>query len=132
MSGDPYVDIQFSANSISYDDDQSDYNGKVNVYVHYFNPTDPDMYATMPGNLEGIDEDGVNVQLNTFGMALVEMEDANGRKLNLKEGQTAELKIKLPEALQNDAPQSIPLWSLDDLGQRSGIMVLKISITQLT
>ncbi|MDF1695893.1 MAG: SdrD B-like domain-containing protein [Saprospiraceae bacterium] len=89
------------------------YGGEVNVYVHWYDPTDPDLGLSMPGNLLGITSDGSEAQLGTYGMIAAELETTSGQALQLAEGKKAVLKFPVPASL--DPPSTIPLWSFDDI-----------------
>jgi hypothetical protein len=90
------------------------YTGMVTVYATYLNPTDPNLYQFMPGDLRGIGSDGYETALQSFGMMDVEMEDAAGNKLQLAPGQQALLTFTIPDSLQSIAPATIPLWYFND------------------
>ncbi len=105
--------ITFSPNSI-HTDFNEDYEGTVTVYTHHFNPEDPYFYETMPGDLSAIDNSGNPVQLATYSMVLVELFGENGEVLNLKPGKTATMEFPIKGAAANNAPDIIPLWSLDE------------------
>jgi hypothetical protein len=90
------------------------YTGMVYVYATYLNPTDPNLYKYMPGDLRGIGSDGNETALQSFGMMDVEMQDASGNKLQLAAGQQATLTMAIPDSLQAIAPAAIPLWYFND------------------
>jgi hypothetical protein len=90
------------------------YTGMVFVFANYLNPTDPNLYKYMPGDLRGIGSDGNETALQSFGMMDVEMQDASGNKLQLAAGQQATLTMAIPDSLQAIAPAAIPLWYFND------------------
>jgi len=90
------------------------YTGMVFVFATYLNPTDPNLYKYMPGDLRGIGSDGNETALQSFGMMDVEMQDASGNKLQLAAGQQATLTMAIPDSLQAIAPAAIPLWYFND------------------
>jgi hypothetical protein len=90
------------------------YTGMVYVFATYLNPTDPNLYKYMPGDLRGIGSDGYETALQSFGMMGVEMQDASGNKLQLAAGQQATLTMAIPDSLQAIAPAAIPLWYFND------------------
>ena len=90
------------------------YSGTVHVFATYLDPTDPNLYKYMPGDLRGIGSDGNETALQSFGMMLVELEDAAGNKLQIASGMQATLSWAIPASLQASAPASIPLWYFND------------------
>jgi len=99
-------------NSIIIKDGAANYTGEVQVYTHWYDPTDPDLGISMPGNLTGILLDESEVQLGTYGMIAVELETANGVSLQLADGKKATLNFPVPSSLS--PPETIPLWSFDE------------------
>ena len=94
------------------------YTGMVTVYATYLNPTDPNLYKYMPGDLRGIGSDGNETALQSFGMMDVEMVDDAGNKLQLASGQPAILTFAIPDTLAPVAPATIPLWYFNDSSGR--------------
>lgn len=90
-----------------------DYNGPVNVFARWLDPSDNQLGENMPGALMARDDKGNEKVLATYGMMTFEMENLQGQKLELKNGQDAELEMPIPEALRNTAPAEIPLWYFD-------------------
>ena len=90
------------------------FTGTVNVAAQWLNPLADDLYQTMPGSLEALDENGQRVVLNSFGMLAVELESQNGAPLNLGNGATASLVFPVPSAIIGNAPATIPLWYFDE------------------
>lgn len=106
------ANLSIPANSIIIKDGGAEYNGEVQVYTHWYDPTDPDLGLSMPGNLTGILPDESEVQLGTYGMMAVELETANGVSLQLAEDSKATLIF--PVSSELNPPESIPLWSFDE------------------
>ena len=52
--------------------------------------------------------------LRSFGMASIELRDANMNELQLADGVSASLTFNIPTALQAEAPQTIDWWSFDE------------------
>jgi len=90
------------------------YTGMVHIFSTYLDPTDPNLFKYMPGDLRGIGSDGNETALQSFGMLGVEMEDDNGNKLQLAAGQNATLTWNIPASLQAAAPASIAMWYFND------------------
>ncbi len=85
----------------------------MNVYAVALDPSSPEMYDQMPGELLGGMNDSLRL-LRSFGMAAVELRDANMNELQLAEGSLATLTFDIPSALQADAPETIDWWSFDE------------------
>lgn len=105
--------ITLPAGSYSMDDGSS-YSGNVKVYAKYLDPTKSETFEEMPGDLVGTDSEGELNALATFGMVAVELENDNGQKVNLPEGETAMIRMAVPEELLSVAPSTIPLWHFDE------------------
>lgn len=90
------------------------YNGEVNVFATYLDPSQEETFDQMPGDLSGVTTDNEVRGLITFGMVAVELEDAAGNPLQLPTGQKATLNMPVPSELQTAAPSTIPLWYFDE------------------
>ena len=64
--------------------------------------------------LFGLNEDGNERGLKTYGMTVVELEDPSGNPLQLAAGSPVEMTTDIPASLQGDAPATIPLWYFDE------------------
>jgi hypothetical protein len=87
------------------------YTGTVQVAAFWMDPSSPDILEQMPGNLQGISTSATEVALATFGMMAVELQSPSGQKLNIAEGSKATLSMPIPQSMQANAPQTMPLWS---------------------
>ncbi|ACY13589.1 carboxypeptidase regulatory-like domain-containing protein [Haliangium ochraceum] len=81
--------------------------GPVNVAMHTYDL----MEEEMVGNMEAVDENGEEVMLESVGAISVDFVDANGQRLQLAPGETAEISIELPEEI--DFTGEIPMWYFD-------------------
>lgn len=90
------------------------YTGGVGVVMDWIDPTAEDLADRMVGDLSGIDENGRQVALQTFGMLNVELLDEDGEELQLEEGKMATLSFPVPDEIIAQAPPTIPLWSFDE------------------
>jgi hypothetical protein len=106
--------VVFPASGIVNAASSAGYTGNVNVYATYLDPTAPDLYKYMPGDLRGIGKNGKETALQSFGMLAVEMEGDAGEKLQLAAGKKATLTWAIPASLQGTAPSTIPLWYFND------------------
>ena len=87
------------------------YNGSVNVFAYYLDPTIDDLKEVMPGNLTAVNAENTPQLLTSYGMMNVELEDDAGNPLQLSAN--AILTTPVPSSLQGQAPESIPLWYFD-------------------
>ena len=105
--------VVFSPNSIV-NADGSSYGGEVSVFSHWFDPTSRELALNSPASLEGIDKDGADKILGTYGMMGVELVSTAGQSLQIADGQQAELSFPIPASILADSPNDIPLWSLNE------------------
>jgi uncharacterized protein (TIGR02145 family) len=89
------------------------YTGTVRVYAAALDPSSTEMFDQMPGELLGGMNDSLRM-LRSFGMASIELRDANMNELQLAEGASATLTFNIPSALLADAPETIDWWSFDE------------------
>ena len=108
------VSLSFPNNGIKFESGGL-YSGTVNVALQFLDPTTPDMIDRMPGDLSGIDNNGDQTALETYGMIAVELTSPSGQKLNVADGKKVEIKIPLSGAYLSDAPATIPLWYFDEV-----------------
>ncbi len=88
------------------------YNGDVNVYSYFIDPTASNADEIMPGSLLARNmDDELNV-LQSFGMVNVVLEGSGGQQLDINKPAT--LTIAVPSAISNNAPAEIPLWYFDE------------------
>jgi len=107
------IQLDFPANSIIQSNGES-YEGEVEVYARFIDPTAQNINEIMPGDLQGVDMEGEEVALGSFGMMAVELESTSGELLNLGNNLNATLTFPVPDELINNAPAEIPLWYFDD------------------
>jgi len=105
------LQLNFPANAVTLNGQP--YTGTVRVFAQTLNPTSPAMFDQMPGELLGGMNDSLRI-LRSFGMASIELRDANMNELQLAEGVSATLTFNIPASLQAEAPQSIDWWSFDE------------------
>ena len=87
------------------------YTGTVSVSAYHLDPSNPNFSTYAPGELKAAGANNPQGSLQSFGMVLVEMNDASGNKLQIAPGNKA--TITLPTALQGKAPSAVPLWYFD-------------------
>lgn len=92
----------------------SPYTGDVNVYAAYIDPTSAEIASMVPGSFMADDKNGGRVTLASYGMMAVELESANGEKLQIRSGSKAKLSSPIPSSLLSSAPQTIQMWYVDE------------------
>jgi hypothetical protein len=95
-------------------ENKENYDGLVFVAAKWLNPTSLIFQTLAPGRLMGIRTDGTLSGMVSMGMLAVELKDDAGRKLQLKEGSEAIIRLKVPEELMPKAPVVIPLWYFNE------------------
>lgn len=105
--------VTFPAGAIA-DASGAAYEGEFTVHAKWLNPSAPETMNQMPGNLQGVNTLAEEQALKTLGMMAVELRDMSGNELNIAEGQTATLRMPVPENLSANAPAEIPLWSFEE------------------
>lgn len=114
------IELSFSGNSIL-SADGTTYTGQVAVSAKWLDPTAPNVGLLMPGDLLGLDNEGSERGLISYGMMVVELFSSNGEKLNLNPNRPATISFPIPSELVGIAPETIPLWSFED--EQYGIWV---------
>lgn len=66
-----------------------------------------------PGNMNALGSNGSGTDIVSFGAMSVEFFDGEGAPLNLAAGQTAQVRIPVPEPFRAAALEQIPLWWFD-------------------
>jgi uncharacterized protein (TIGR02145 family) len=107
------VSVTLQPNSIV-QSDNTPYTGSVNVALAFIDPSSTDFVQEMPGNLIGVQNNQAQ-GLTSYGMVAAELTSGSGQKLQLAQGQTAEVRFPIPTAQQSSAPATIDLWSFDEV-----------------
>ena len=120
--------VTFPANSFI-DKKGNSFNGNSTVLYKHFDPSNPYFQLQMPGgDFLGNNVEGEERLLFSYGAMTIELYDENGNELQLAQGQTATLRFKIPEDMTGDAPETIPLWYLNEENnqwQEEGFAVLE-------
>lgn len=95
-------------------DNGSAYFGDVQVSVIHLTPSEENIGSLMPGMLYAERENGDEAALETFGMIHVELRGSAGQKLNIANGHTADITIRIDDTQLATAPSTIPLWHFDE------------------
>lgn len=120
--------ISFAAGSIMNASTKVKYDGNVQVYAKWIDPSGEFLSEFMPGCLRGISVGNTEEMLETYGMMAVELYDESNNLLQILNGKTAELKFPIPESMMLTAPSDIPMWYLDEttgLWKEQGSLVKK-------
>ncbi|MFH1051969.1 MAG: YCF48-related protein [bacterium] len=88
------------------------YSGNADVKFTYFNPTDARFNDAFPGDFAGVQSNGKEAPIESYGFIDVEINNGN-EKLQLAEGSPATVTMPIPAKLSANAPSSIPLWFYD-------------------
>ena len=106
--------VDFGSGSIINASTGASFSGNVSAATLFLNPADSNFKKYMPRDLQAIDANNNKGVLQSYGMAVVELNDASGSKLQLASGKTATITIPIASSLQGSAPASVPLWYFDD------------------
>ena len=86
--------------------------GVVNVELTPFDVT-TDQIAFMPGDYTGIDENGEDIHMESFGFVKIRVMQGE-EELQLQEGAMATLDVPIAAAQVATSPDQIPLWNFDE------------------
>ena len=87
--------------------------GPVVVSVAALDPSDPVAMQAFPGDFSARRMDGSQILIETVVPMSVSVRQG-GEELNIKPGMNAEITLPIPAKLADEAPATIPLWSLDE------------------
>lgn len=90
------------------------YSGNVQVSLFHLTTSDDNLSSLMPGMLYAEDESGDEAALETFGMVHVQLTGTGGQKLQIAEGHTAQITVRVDDTQTATAPSTIPLWHFDE------------------
>ncbi len=111
-------EVDIPANALQRGDGMDPQNG-ARVFLIPFDPTaDQSSFvlaggSAFPGTMEASETGGGATDLSSLGAMAVEFYDGDGEPINLAPGQSAQIRIPVPESLRADAPATIPLWWFD-------------------
>ncbi|NQY05659.1 MAG: hypothetical protein HRT68_05480 [Flavobacteriaceae bacterium] len=89
------------------------YNGQVQVSMHYLPPNQVSTFDQMPGMLLAQDTANNARMLETYGMLAVNLYSPSGQILNIAPTSTAVIHIPIDSSTPN-SPEIIPLWYFDE------------------
>lgn len=96
------------------DEDGNAYSGNVQVSLFHLTTSDDNLSSLMPGMLYAEDESGNEASLETFGMVHVQLTGTGGQKLQIADGHTAQITVRVDDTQTATAPSTIPLWHFDE------------------
>ena len=100
----------------------SPYNGQVQVNYKEFHPSNEHFSTLMPGgDFVGTDSTGTEYFLYSYGAFTLDLYDTEGNELNLAEGKTASIRMKIAPDMLAEAPGEMPLWYLDKTTAKSNL-----------
>jgi hypothetical protein len=70
-------------------------------------------FTAFPGNFQGLDAQGQEVELQTFGAFEATLQDDSGTPVFVAEGQTVTASVALPAGTSLQAGDEVPMWSMD-------------------
>ncbi len=106
--------ISLPANGVVVASSGAAYAGDVSVYSSHIDPTQDDIGKTLPGSSVGNNRDGKRVVLASYGILAVELQSADGQKLQMASGSVATLSSPIPSSLIASAPDKLSLAYLDE------------------
>ncbi|MBS1663252.1 MAG: carboxypeptidase regulatory-like domain-containing protein [Bacteroidetes bacterium] len=90
------------------------YTGQVSVVASYVNPTSPDFFARMPGDMAADNAQNKRGSLISYGMADIDLLDDKGEKVKIKAGMQATVTLPVPQSLRASATSTIAMWYFDE------------------
>jgi hypothetical protein len=108
------LNISLPANAVKIASTGSIYSGTVNVAATWIDPTSPELHKIMPGDLRGINTDGLMKGLTTYGMMAVELTGSSGELLQIADGKKSVITFPIPASISSSAPATIPLWYFNE------------------
>lgn len=106
--------IQLPENGVINKTQKTAYAGEISVFASYLSPATLKGSSIRPGGNYGYDKSGKKKALRPYGMMAIELEDAEGKQLQLATGKTAVIRIAIPASMAPTAPATIPLWYFDE------------------
>ncbi|HEX7844889.1 MAG TPA: hypothetical protein VF476_03750 [Chitinophagaceae bacterium] len=106
--------VTLPASAVVLKSNGSAYSGDVTVFIHPIDPTALNTPDILPGSLLAVDTSNRRVIMQSFSMVAVELQGAAGEPLQIAENKTASVNFPIPSSLLAQAPNSIPLWYIDE------------------
>ena len=92
------------------------YEDEVFVFAQFIDPSEAQSINKMPGSFRGIKPSELNqvVSIISHGVLQVDLFSDMGEKLQIVDGYSAEIEIPIPDLMQENAPEEIPLWYFNE------------------
>lgn len=107
-----FVTVKFAPNLLVYENNGQPVDGDVEAIVTPIDPRHAADIEAAPARLEGISADGRPSSLMSYGMVEVEL-FKDGKKLNVRRGETAEMEFEIDGMLNTNELSEIPMWHHD-------------------
>lgn len=105
------ISLDFEPGDLAFENG-SPVHGDVEITFAVFEPNKEGHIDASPAVLEGIDADGKDVILRSYGMLDVELRK-DGRKVQVRPGQTVETSLSLSDVYNIEQMPTIPMWHHD-------------------
>lgn len=118
--------VAFKPNSIVLEDSGTPYQGEVNVAMYYVSSELENIAEILPGDLSTINTKNELQSQEFYGAVSVVLQSPDGQKLQIKEGNTATLKIDTPNGPATGTTNagyfdhSLGLWQEESVGTVTG------------
>lgn len=96
------------------DENGNNYSGPVEVFAYHLEKSNSNIDKLMPGMLFAQTDNGSAKVLQTYGMLNVELTGSSGEKLQIAQGHTAEISMKIDNTQLSNVSSTIPLWHFDE------------------
>lgn len=107
--------VALPPNTIVTTADGAAYDGEVEVYVNHDAPEDANEMLNSASNFLGLNADGTQAVLESYGMMDIALEAPDGTPLVLDGSTPAEVRMPLQNATP-ETPETVPFWVLDPDG----------------
>ncbi len=104
--------ITFSPNSITQQNGSS-YNGLVEAYIRNNYPEELSFNDELEGGLIGVNNEGENTVLGTFGSVYISLQASSGENLNIKSEQSFLIKFPIDQNQLSIANEEIIVWKYE-------------------
>ena len=91
------------------------YGNTVSIAADYISPASTSFSTRMPGDLRGIDNNGKQVGLQSFGIVGVDLRDTANAPIHPDGSHPVNITVAIPGPYLNNAPAQIGLWYLDTI-----------------
>jgi hypothetical protein len=104
--------VTFTANSIAQQNGSS-YTGLIEAYIRSNYPLEPLFNDELEGGLIGVDNEGKNTVLGSFGSVYISLQSSTGEDLQIKSQQTFTIKFPVAQNQLSIAKEEVIVWKYD-------------------